>query len=494
MSDKVYNSGDSPASVGPAEISDQEVDIQKEQTNSDDAKDVSEKSNQDHTPTESPSQIEASVSQDPPSSFQLGSQDGQEDVFAADSDSDIEILAAIKAVTRDEDSSPVKQKRRILSDSDLEEGGAQGEADGSPPPTKKIRVDDDSGNEGNQDEEEDSVGEATEIQAEVEDLESVGGAEMAREEMVGGEEEGSDEEPDDNIGGTSGMSDWDIMMQRRKDAMASARRARRKRDGGDDLSNDEHIAAMIGQMKMAAEDDRHLNMERKAATKKLQMLPTVVAHLKKVDLVSAFLDQDILSALSDWVSPLPDHSLPHLKIRESVIDILRSFPIPDSSVLKQSKIGKAVMLLYRHPKETRKNREKAGKIINEWARPIFGLASDFKSLTRDEREERDYAHLSQSKKTRLSSGERRPSQDDDFEAPQKPGDRGWVGRARVPMPSTNDYVVRPKWNVDQKLPRKTSKKVMNRYEKQIQKDKQRKTQNKTTHAVSISVEGRNMPL
>lgn len=141
MSDKVYNSGDSPASVGPAEISDQEVDIQKEQTNSDDAKDVSEKSNQDHTPTESPSQIEASVSQDPPSSFQLGSQDGQEDVFAADSDSDIEILAAIKAVTRDEDSSPVKQKRRILSDSDLEEGEAQEEADGSPPPTKKIRVD-----------------------------------------------------------------------------------------------------------------------------------------------------------------------------------------------------------------------------------------------------------------------------------------------------------------------------------------------------------------
>ncbi len=88
--------------------------------------------------------------------------------------------------------------------------------------------------------------------------------------------------------------------------------------------------------------------------------------------------------LQDWVSPLPDHSLPHLKIRESVIDILRSvsiiivmclvkyeivlfpqFPIPDSSVLKQSKIGKAVMLLYRHPKETRKNREKAGKIISK---------------------------------------------------------------------------------------------------------------------------------
>lgn len=91
--------------------------------------------------------------------------------------------------------------------------------------------------------------------------------------------------------------------------------------------------------------------------------------------------------LQDWVSPLPDHSLPHLKIRESVIDILRSvsivmcsvkygivsflqFPIPDSSTLKQSKIGKAVMLLYRHPKETRKNREKAGKIISKLLFPL----------------------------------------------------------------------------------------------------------------------------
>ena len=90
-------------------------------------------------------------------------------------------------------------------------------------------------------------------------------------------------------------------------------------------------------------------------------------------------------------------------------------------------------------------------VLDEWARPIFGLASDFKSMTRDEREERDYANLSQEARCRIrycnslrsylhnmhsqhfryavsalwfalsalfyhcSSGERRPSQDDDTE-------------------------------------------------------------------------------
>ena len=39
-----------------------------------------------------------------------------------------------------------------------------------------------------------------------------------------------------------------------------------------------------------------------------------------------------------------------------------------------------------------------------------------------------------------------------------------------------------------------SKKVMNRYEKQINKEKQRKMRGKSSHAVTISVEGRKMPL
>jgi hypothetical protein len=44
---------------------------------------------------------------------------------------------------------------------------------------------------------------------------------------------------------------------------------------------------------------------------------------------------------------------------------ISQYPTPDSSMLKSSKIGKAVMLLYRHPKESRRNREKAGKLVSK---------------------------------------------------------------------------------------------------------------------------------
>ena len=90
------------------------------------------------------------------------------------------------------------------------------------------------------------------------------------------------------------------------------------------------------------QDDRRMNLQGRAATKKLVMLPTVLSHLKKLvnefvcemqlvnmilivfrsDLLTSFIKCGICSALADWLQPLPDHSLPHMKIREGILDAL----------------------------------------------------------------------------------------------------------------------------------------------------------------------------
>ncbi|XP_038153617.1 protein IWS1 homolog isoform X2 [Cyprinodon tularosa] len=329
------------------------------------------------------------------------------------------------------------------------------------------------------------------------------------------EESDSDEGVDRSGQDTSFMSDFDIMLAKRK-AMNS--RKRRHRDGGTFISDaDDVVSAMITKMNEAAEEDRTLNSQKKPALKKLTLLPQVVMHLKKQDLKETFIDSGVMSAIKEWISPLPDKSLPALRIREELLRILQELPNVSQETLKHSGIGRAVMFLYKHPKESRANKDLALKLINEWSRPIFGLTSNYKGMTREERQQRDLDQQTPQKR-RLSEPQKveRAEEPDVFSPPSsaggqtprrdlekqltgeekalRPGDPGFCARARVPMPSNKDYVVRPKWNVEGESSRSGYKKAMNLLEKHKRRFSEQRKLRRPQGAVKISIEGNRMPL
>merc|ERR550517_2451036 len=279
--------------------------------------------------------------------------------------------------------------------------------------------------------------------------------------------------------GAGRLNDFDMMMERKR---TEQRKRRKKKDIDLINDNDDAIARLIADMRVAAREDRDLNDLKQPAIRKIALLTLVMTQLRKADLQMAFVEANVLSVMTDWLAPMPDKSLPSLKIRQELLKLLLHLKIDDQSRLKESGIGKAVMYLYKHPKELKDNKILAGKIINNWARPIFNKSSDYRDYDKEERRGRD---------VELVARKRRQEETEENEEGLRPGDPGWVGRARVPMPASYQYVKRPKWQTDVDIAKGKQRKEMTKLDKHIRAQQERKRNAMSNRrAVEISIEGR----
>lgn len=327
-------------------------------------------------------------------------------------------------------------------------------------------------------------------------------------------QESSDEEefarPNKKARG-DGPTDLELMLMKNK---AQKAKNRRKKGGDSDEINDwdNKISAIISEMKSVAAEDRAANEKQIMSLQKQKMLPLVRNMLEKTDYHATMIELGVLGAIAEWLAPLPDRSLPNISIRDFMISTLVEFGEVNADYLKSSGIGKAVMFLFKHSKETKENKKKLERLINDWSRPIFNLDGNFKQLSKEERLERDLEHVkTMNKKERLSN---KNLDDDLLDATQvrkskkskakeaqadaepkkflRPGDVGFCPRARVPIPSSKDYVIRPKSNVEvmeTESSRKGGKKAETRFDKHKKRFEEIKKSSKSSRAVTMVAAG-----
>nr|CAD7438652.1 unnamed protein product [Timema bartmani] len=361
----------------------------------------------------------------------------------------------IKAVLSDsEEEAESEKKKHVMSDSEDE----QNDEDSPVKKKRRIQIASDS-----EDEAEPGGGKresGDEAEKRVDSDEDEGELKVVEEHQEGGNEEGETVAPPPEEGSgaqaqasdsdsegprdrdESGVSDFDLMLARKKELTK-----KRKRKDIDIINdNDDIIAQLLADMNHAAEEDRRLNQLSKPATNKISMLPKVLSQLKKHDLQMAFIEHNVLTVLTDWLAPMPDRSMPSLRIRESILKLLWEVTLSREERLQRD--------LEQMPKRRRNSEDDEGS----------SAAQDInKALT-------------------TADGK-----------PLRPGDKGWVSRARVPIPSNKDYVNRPKWQNETDISR-GSKKQMNRFERHMKNYIDGKRLKQARRAVTISIEGRNMAL
>jgi len=159
----------------------------------------------------------------------------------------------------------------------------------------------------------------------------------------------------------------------------------------------EVLGNLLEKMKEAAELDRNLNLKSLPAVKKVVLLKEVKQYLYIIHYHQYLIEQlHLLDVIRDWLTPLPDKSLPELTIREEmykIIELLRLEQYPaqdlrdyllisnervqilqkkDPSKYEFKSFGKLIKHLCKHPKETRINRLKLRNFILNWACSIVG--------------------------------------------------------------------------------------------------------------------------
>jgi len=251
---------------------------------------------------------------------------------------------------------------------------------------------------------------------------SAGGGGVARKK---GEAPGSDDEGE---GPKKEMTVFDEVFAE----IRSDKKSRKKKDQWSEEEMKERaetVQFFVKKMEMAAAQDVELNLAKKPAINKLKMLDEVVSQASKIHIQETMLDFGLLRAIKEWLTPLPDGSLPNIAIRTALFKLLGQLPVGEDRLRDSGGLGHRLNNLYQHASEAPSNKALLRNLFEKWLRPMFGQTTDYRELANAEEEK---AREMRMRKQQLGEKGLYPV---DESKPSK--------RARIPQPVAFDYAVRP---------------------------------------------------
>jgi len=166
-------------------------------------------------------------------------------------------------------------------------------------------------------------------------------------------------------------------------------------------TDDRVIQDFIDKMEQAYREDQEANHNKQPALSKLKLLPEVLSLFQKQSVRESYFDGGFLKQCKNWLSPLPDGTLPNMKIREGFLKSLEKLDLSED-LLRASGIGRAVMTLSRHKSESLPNQKICTALISKWSRPIFDISSTYKELEKYEKETHLQVNSAKKPKRKLS--------------------------------------------------------------------------------------------
>jgi HMG (high mobility group) box len=244
--------------------------------------------------------------------------------------------------------------------------------------------------------------------------------------VVDSDDSGGDDDEDDKP-----PKELTLFDRMQADLKAQARTNRARVEVSQDILN-ANARHLVERMRKAYETDLDSIKRKRPAFAKLKMLREVHVNVLKKNLTMTLLDARILDVLNDWMMPLPNGSLPTIKLREGVyamLDLLITEGGDSEEYrdpLENSKIGLTVRNMILHPKETEKNKAFLQRMAAKWIRIINKTDTDYKNLEAYERGAA--AHVARRQRTIMQAAVK---------------ERARYNSARVPQPAVHDFVARP---------------------------------------------------